>query len=154
MEGDRRGNFIERNDWKVWAFLSVFFLLFAVEQIRMGGSAFGGEEADRFAAISDTTWAELSADDPGLAQLIDGDVRAAGVTAVAGTIFSFAIAVFGLRRRQRWAWVTMWTWPLLFVLTWIMTPAPNTFAIVFWIIVLVITVALLALTYRTYGAQG
>jgi hypothetical protein len=154
MEGNRRGNFVERNDWRVWAFLSVFFLFFAVEEIRMGGSAFGGEEADRFAAITDTSWDELSADDPGLAQLIDSDVRAAGMAAVAATIFSFSIAVFGLRRRQRWAWVTMWTWPLWFVLTWIMTPAPSTFAIVIWIIVLVITVALLALTYRQYAAQG
>ena len=77
MDGGRRGNFIERNDWRVWAFLSAFFLLFAVEEIRMGGSAFGGEEADRFAAITDTTWDELTADDPGLAQLIDSNVRAA-----------------------------------------------------------------------------
>ena len=154
MEGNRRDNLIERNDWKVWAFLSVFFLLFAVEQIRMGGSAFGGEEADRFAAITDTTWDELSAADPGLAQLIDSEVRAAGATAAAVTIFSFSLAVFGLRSRQRWAWVTMWAWPLWFVLTWIMTPAPGTFAIVIWIIVLVITVGLLALTYRKYAARS
>ena len=152
MDGNRGENIIERNDWKVWAFLSVFLLLFAVEQIRMGGAAFDGEEAERFAAIADTTWNELSADEPGVAQLIDSDVRAAGATAVAGAVFSFAIAVFGLRRRQRWAWGTMWTWPLLFVLTWIITPAPSTFAIVFWTIVLVITAALLALTYRKYAA--
>ena len=154
MDGNRRENFFERNDWKVWAFLSVLLLIFAVEEIRMGGSAFDGEEADRFKAITGTTWDELTADEPGVAQLIDSAVRAAGVTAVAGAVFSFAIAVFGLRRRQRWAWMTMWTWPLFFVLTWIVTLAPSTFAIGFWLILTVITVALLALTYRKYSAQG
>lgn len=153
MEGNRRENFIERNDWKVWAFLSIFFLFFAVEEIRMGGSTFGGESADRFEAITDTTWDELSADDPGLAQLIDSIVRGAGATAVAATIFSLSIAIFGLRRRQRWAWVAMWTLPLWFVVTWIMTPAPGTFAIVLWTTVIVLSVALLALTYRKYTAQ-
>jgi hypothetical protein len=34
-----------------------------------------------------------------------------------------------------------------------MTPAPSTFAIVLWTCVLVITVALLGLTYRQYAAQ-
>jgi hypothetical protein len=151
MDGSRRENVVERNDWKVWAFLSVLLLLFAVEQVRMGGSAFDGEEANRFAAITGTTWDDLSADEPGVAQLIDSDLRAAGVTAVAGAVFSFAIAVFGLRRRQRWAWLTMWTWPLFFVLTWIITLAPSPFAIGFWFILVVATVALLALTYRKYA---
>jgi len=114
----------------------------------------GGESADRFGAITDTTWDELSEDDPGLAQLIDSIVRGAGATAVAATIFGFSIAVFGLRRRQRWAWVTMWTLPLWFVVMWIMTPEPGTFAIVLWTIVIGITVALLGLTYRKYAAQG
>jgi hypothetical protein len=43
---------------------------------------------------------------------------------------------------------------MFFVLTWIVTLAPNTFAIGFWLTVLVITVALLPLTYRKYSAQG
>jgi hypothetical protein len=89
-----------------------------------------------------------------VARLIDSLLKMSGASGIGGALFSLAISIFGLRRRQRWAWLTMWTWPLLFVLIWLMTPAPNTFTIVSYAIVVILTVALLALSYRKYDTRG
>jgi hypothetical protein len=137
----------------VWAGLSLIFMLFAVEVIRMGGSAYAGEEAEQFATITGTTWDDLTANGPGVAQLIDYQLRASGATGLAAALFSLAIAVFGLRRGQRWAWLTMWTWPVFLVLMWIMTPAPSGFAMVTWTIAIVVAVTTLVLTYRKYDRR-
>jgi hypothetical protein len=148
-----RGTFVERNDWKAWVVLSLIFMLFAVEIVRMGGSAYAGEEAEQFKTITGTTWDDLAAKSPGVAQLIDYQLRASGAAGLAAALFSLAIAVFGLRRGHRWAWLTMWIWPAFLGLMWVLTPAPSGFAMGTWAIAIGIAVATLALSYRKYDRR-
>jgi hypothetical protein len=158
MEDERRETFFERNDWKIWVVLSLLFMFIGVEGVRMGGSTYAGEEAVQFETITGTTWEKLQADSPGVARLIDSQARSGGVTVAGGALFSLALALFGLRRRQRWAWFTMWVWPLLLAVMATMVllseKTPGTEGIPATVIVqaviLIITVALLVLSYRKY----
>jgi cytochrome bd-type quinol oxidase subunit 2 len=158
MEDKRREPFFERNDWKIWVALSLLFLFIGVEGVRMGGSTYAGEEAVQFETITGTTWEKLQADSPGVARLIDSQARSGGVTVAGGALFSLALAVFGLRRRVRWAWLTMWVWPLLLAVMAIMAllteDAPGSEGIppnvIAQAVIFIITVALLALSYRKY----
>jgi hypothetical protein len=158
---DRRGNLIERSDWKVFAGLSVIVALFGAGDILMGGSTYAGGEAVLFSGITGTTWDELRAADPAAARLIDSMVRSAGAHLLFIGLLSLAVSLFGLRRGQRWAWVTMWLWPLYLVLgvtTLALTekvpgagiPVPMISGTIF----LIITVGTLALSARKYSATS
>lgn len=158
---ERRGNLIERNDWKVWAVLSVIFVLFGAGDIQMGGLTYAGGEAVLFSGITGTTWDELKAADPAAARLIDSLVRSGGTHLLFIGLLSLTVSLFGLRRGQRWAWLTMWLWPLYLVLvvtTLALTekvpgagvPVPVISGTIF----LIITVGTLALSYRKYSATS
>jgi len=151
---------IDRNDWTVFALLSVIVVLFGVGDIAMGGSAYADGESALFSGITGATWDELKAADPAVARLIDGHVRSGGTHLLFIGLLSLAVSVFGLRRRQRWAWLTMWRWPLYLVLgvtTLAMTekvpgagvPVPMISGTIF----LIITVTL-ALSYRKYSSTS
>lgn len=157
---ERRGNLIERNDWKVFAVLSVIIALFGAGDIAMGGSAYTDGESVLFSGITGRTWDELKAADPAVARLIDGHVRSGGTHLLFIGLLSLAVSVFGLRRRQRWAWMTMWLWPLYLILvvtTLALTekvpgagvPVPIISGTIF----LIITVGTLALSYRKYSSS-
>jgi hypothetical protein len=70
--------------------------------------------------------------------------------------------LFGLRRRQRWAWGVMWIFPpnlVLLAAIWVLAEkapgAPSIgSAIVGPVGFFVLTVALLLATYRKYNATG
>jgi hypothetical protein len=158
---DRRGNFIERNDWKVFAVLSVIIALFGAGDIAMGGSAYADGESVLFSGITGRTWDELKAADPGAARLIDSMVRSGGAHLLFIGLLSLAVSVFGLRRGQRWAWMTMWLWPLYLLLAVAMlaltekvpgagVPIPMISGTIF----LILTVGTLALSYRKYRASS
>jgi hypothetical protein len=161
VETGRGQGIIERNDWKVWAGISVIVVLFGVGDIPTGGATFEMGEAVTFAGITGMTWDELEAADPAAARFIDGQVRLGGAQLLLIGLLSLAITVFGLRRGQRWAWATMWLWPLWLTLVLIMllltervpgagVPVPMISGTIF----LIITVATLALSYRKYNAPS
>jgi hypothetical protein len=154
---ERRGNLIERHDWKVWAVLSAIVILFGLGDMGSGGTTFTEGESALFFGITGTTWQELKSADPAAARFIDSQVRTGGRHLLLIGLLSLAITVFGLRRAQRWAWLTMWVWPLWLLLTVISlvltkkvpgagVPVPIISGTIF----LVITVATLALSYRKY----
>ncbi len=91
---------IQRNAWTVFVVLSVLLLLIGLS----------GPEGP------------IGADTP-LGAFTSGDNSETGLalkfrgTVVLGmAIFGIAIAVFGLRRQQAWAWWFSWYWPVFFVL--------------------------------------
>lgn len=156
---ERRGTLIERNDWTVFAALSVIVALFGAGDIQVGGSTYAGGEAVFFSGITGTTWEELAVADPAAARLIDSLVRSGGGHLLFIGLLSLAISLFGLRHGQRWAWLTMWLWPLYLLLgvtTLALTekvpgagvPVPVISGTIF----LIITVGTLALSYRKYRA--
>jgi hypothetical protein len=132
-----------------------------VGDIQNGGATYETGEAVLFAGITGMTWDELKAADPAAARFIDGQVRLGGAELLLIGLLSLAITVFGLRRGQRWAWVTMWLWPAWLVLLMIMLlltekvpgagiPVPVISGTIF----LIITVATLAMSYRKYNASS
>jgi hypothetical protein len=156
---ERRLNIVERYDWVVWVVLSVFGVMLGVSDMLTGGPTFASGEAVLFEGITGMTWDELQAAEPGAARFIDYQVRSTGGWIVFSGLLTIAIAVLGLRRGQRWAWLTMWLLgPLSLVLSLIVlsstqrdpgagVPVPLTGQVIF----LIITVGLLLLTYRKYN---
>lgn len=150
-------SFVERHDWKVWVFLSVIIAFFGVGDIQIGGETFAGGEAVAFQGITGMTWDQLKAADPAAARLIDSQVRSGGALLLFIGLLNLAIALYGLRRGERWAWFTMWLWPGWLVLLLVQlvftervpgagVPVPAISGTIF----LVLTLGLLALSYRKY----
>jgi hypothetical protein len=133
--------------------------MFGLADMLIGGSTLASGEAVLFKGITGMTWEELQAAEPGAARFIDYHVRSSGASIFWAGLLTLAIAVFGLRRGQRWARLTMWlVGPLnlaLGVVTLLSTekvpgagvPAP----LITQTILLVIAVGLLLLTYRKYN---
>jgi hypothetical protein len=156
---ERRLNIVERYDWVVWVVLGPIGVLFGLADMLIGGSTLANGETVLFGGITGMTWDELQAAEPGAARFIDYQLRSNGASILLGGLLSITIAVFGLRRRQRWAWLTMWlVGPLSIVLSLIVllstekvpgagVPAPLITQTIF----LIITVGLLLLTYRKYN---
>lgn len=157
---ERRWNIVERYDWVVWVVLGLILIMFGVVDMLTGGPTLASGEAVLFQGIAGMTWEELQVAEPGAARFIDYQVRSAGGTILLAGLWTIAITVLGLRRGQRWAWLTMWLlWPPSLVLSLIVllstervrgagVPVP----LIGQPILLVIAVGLLLLTYRKYNA--
>ena len=158
----RRLNILERYDWVVWAILALLGALMGVSDMLTGGRTYASGEAVLFEGITGMTWDQLQAAEPGAARLIDYQVRSGGGWILFSGVLTIAIAVLGLRRGQRWAWLMMWlVGPLSIVLTLIVllstaklpgagVPGPLIGQTIF----LIITVGLLLLTYRKYNPSS
>jgi hypothetical protein len=117
MAHERRLNIFERYDWVVWVVLALLGVMMGVYDMLTGGPTYASGEAVLFQGITGMTWDQLQVAEPGAARLIDYQVRSAGGWIVFEGLLTIAIAVLGLRRRQRWAWLTMWlVGPLAIVL--------------------------------------
>jgi hypothetical protein len=155
----RRLNVVERYDWVVWVVLALLGVMMGLSDLLTGGPTYASGEAVLFDGITGMTWDQLQVAEPGAARLIDYQVRLAGGSILFGGLLTIAIAVLGLRRGQRWAWLTMWLiGPLSIVLSLIVllstekvpgsgVPAPLIGQTIF----LIIAVGLLLLTYRKYN---
>ena len=62
-----------------------------------------------------TTWDELGASDPGLANYITQLFRFLGLIFVGAALLFTVISATAYRRRERWAWYALWTFPAMFV---------------------------------------
>ena len=149
--------FVERHAWKVFAGLSVLIILFAIGDMAQGGETFRESEAVLFRSFSGTTWDELSAVNPGAADVIDYQVRSAGVVLLMAGVLSLAVSVTALRRGDRWAWYAMWAWPLWMLLAyflfWMTQPDLSTgipVPLISASVLLAISVLTLGLSYRRY----
>ena len=159
MDREHRLNIVERYDWVVWVVLGLIGVTLGVSDMLIGGPTFASGEAELFEGITGMTWDELQAAEPGAAQFIDYQVRLNGASILFSGLLTISIAVLGLRRGQRWAWLTMWlVGPLSLVLTLIVLLSteqiPGAGVPLPWIgqtIFLIITVGLLLLTYRKYN---
>lgn len=158
----RRLNIVERYDWVVWVVLALLGVMMGVSDMLTGGPTYASGEAALFEGITGMTWDQLQVAEPGAARFIDYQVRSAGGSILFSGLLTIAIAVLGLRRGQRWAWLTMWMLgPLSIVLSLIVllstekvpgagVPAPLIGQTIF----LIIAVGLLLLTYRKYNPSS
>lgn len=150
-------SFFERHAWKVLLFFSVFMALIGLPDLLIGGSFYQvGDEALLY-GITSMTWEQLEAASPNAAAMIDFKVRMGGLQYLFLGLFSMAITLTGFRRGERWAWYTMWLFPLFFVAHSLVirnaykhpevgTPEP----LVSGLAVLAITALTLALSYRKF----
>lgn len=149
--------FFERHAWKIFGGVSLIVAFFGVTDILLGGSTFQSGEAVAMQGIAGTTWEELRAADLRTANLIDLLVRTGGVNLLLIGLLSLAVCLTGFRRGERWAWLTLWVWPLWTILVIALylgvekvpgagIPVP----IISGSIILVISLATLWLSYRKY----
>jgi hypothetical protein len=162
MANQRRLNIVQRYDWVVWVVLALLGAMMGVYDMLTGGPTDASGEAVLFEGITGMTWDELQVAEPGAARFIDYQVRSAGASLLFFGLLTITIAVLGLRRGQRWAWLTMWlVGPLSIVLSLIVllstervagagVPAPLIGQSIF----LTIAVGLLLLTYRKYNPSS
>jgi hypothetical protein len=91
---------IQRNAWTVFVLLSVLLLLIGLSGPE--GPTGAGTPAGAFAS-GDNSETSLA-------------LKFRGTVVLGMALFGIAIAVFGLRRQQAWAWWFSWYWPMFFVL--------------------------------------
>jgi hypothetical protein len=154
-------SFFERHVWKVFAAVGVIVALFGVGDVASGGASFESGEGVLFGSMTGTTWDELRAADPGAAKMIDYLWRAEGAALVAVGMLALAISLTALRHGDRWAWYAMWVFPLwialIYLVFWIVQPDLRTgipVPMISGAVFLVVTVATLGLSYRTYVRSG
>jgi hypothetical protein len=111
----------ERHGWKLLLGLSSIVTMFGVGDAIKGGSTLQNDEAVLMQGVTGTTWQELRADHPRIANLIDTQIRAHAVSLLVLGLLSATVSLTGLRRGERWAWYAMWIWPL-----WSASAAVNT----------------------------
>lgn len=91
---------VRRNAWTVFVVLSVLLLLIGLS----------GPEGPMGALTPIGAFVSGDNSETGLALKFRGSV------VLGMALFGIAIAVFGLRRQQAWAWWISWYWPVFFAL--------------------------------------
>jgi len=148
---------VERHVWKLFLGLGILIVLFGVGDMFTGGATYASGEAVLFQGFTGTTWENLQASDPNVANLIDYQVRAGGRDFLIVGILASTVALTGFRRGERWAWYAMWIWPLWTALAILQlstaprlpgygTPVP----IISGSVILIISALALAVSYRTF----
>lgn len=149
--------FFERHAWKVLLFFGLFMTGIGLPDLLTGGPYYEGGGASTLQGITGLTWKQLEATSPNAAAMIDFKVRMGGVQYIFLGLFSMAITLTGFRRGERWAWYTLWLFPLFFVAHSFVirdaykhpeagTPVP----LVSGSVVFAITALMLALSYRKF----
>ena len=153
----KTGTFFERHAWKVLLFFSLFMALIGLPDLLVGGSFYQEKEGTLLEAITGRTWEQLKVASPNAAAMIDLKLRLGGVQFLFLGLFSMAITLTGFRRGERWAWYTMWLYPLflglhsLVILSAYKHPqAGIPVPLVSGGVVLVVTALTLVLSYRKY----
>jgi len=149
--------FFERHAWKVLLFFGLFMSLIGLPDILVGGSFYQEAEGTSLGAITGMTWEQLEAESPNAAAMIDFKMRVGGIQFLFLGLFSMAITFTGFRRGEKWAWYTLWLYPLflglhsLVILSAYKHPqAGIPMPLISGTVVLVITALTLALSYRKF----
>jgi carbon starvation protein CstA len=149
--------FFERHVWKILMGVSLIIGFFGVSDMVGGASDLQNGETVLIHSITGMSWNELQAASPKVANLIDVKFRMDGATLATIALLSMAVCLTGFRRRERWAWYTLWAIPLWMMLTVVFilmvdkqpgsgTPVP----IISGSILTVIWVSMLGLSYRKF----
>ncbi|HSJ27601.1 MAG TPA: hypothetical protein VLB67_05275 [Acidimicrobiia bacterium] len=103
-----RPGFWRRNSWKFLLALVVVIGLFGV------GDAIVGVDADPAipVAITGLTPDEIRVASDPVHRLIDLQVRAGGLQLIVISILWAVLILVPLRRGEKWAWYTLWTFPI------------------------------------------
>ncbi|MDV3244581.1 MAG: hypothetical protein LYZ66_05330 [Nitrososphaerales archaeon] len=75
------------------------------------------------------TWSELVSSNPWLVDYTGIIVRQQGIYLLGLNIFGIVISLKGYRRGEKWAWYTLWYYPVLFVSGALLFPSTATFLI-------------------------
>ncbi len=149
--------FFERHAWKVLLGVSLLVGFFGVGDMVGGASDLQNGESVFMHSITGTSWNELQATSPKVANLIDLKFRMDGAALTTIALLSTAICLTGFRRGERWAWYALWAlpfWTLSIVILILLadrqpgsgTPVP----VISGSILSVICVSMLGLSYRKF----
>ncbi len=97
-----------RHAWWGLLFMTVTLVAFGVGDVLVGPAADRGIPL----GLTGMTLEELQAEGPASYRLFDFFTRANGYSLLIAGLFGSAILLFAFRRNQRWAWWTMWLFPL------------------------------------------
>lgn len=108
LEAKQGAGFWRRHAWKFLFGLVIVIGLFGV------GDIIGGLDADPAipAGITGMTPDEIRVESESVARLADLQVRSGGVHLVVMSLLWAVVLLVPFRRRERWAWYVMWTFPL------------------------------------------
>jgi hypothetical protein len=101
-----------RHAWKVLLGLFALILFLGIGEFRQGQSGDPG----MVEAISGTRWTDLQDTSPGIASLLDVETRIIGALWAGLGLIGAAVSFTGFRRRQKWAWWSVWALPLVMAL--------------------------------------
>lgn len=98
---------LQRNAWWGLLAIAVLLVIFGVGDMAAGVANDPGIPI----GVTGMTPAELQAEGPNAYRMYDLTLRSGGSSLVMVGGLMTAILLFGFRRRQRWAWWTMWLLP-------------------------------------------
>jgi cytochrome bd-type quinol oxidase subunit 2 len=117
---------LQQYAWWWFALLAAGEVGVGVTELASGGPIVG---ADNVQALTGMTNVELAANSSDAYRLIEFNVRVEGVHLILIGALMGAIVVYGFRQGRRWAWWTMWSFPIytvsLLVLNLIVKTAPE-----------------------------
>jgi len=99
----------EKHAWIIFFAFGVILLIFALVGIirpDLAWSDLGNEK------LTGTTWSQLVASTPWVADLFVWQYRALTVVALLGFVLTIAISLNSYRRGEKWAWYAFWIWPV------------------------------------------
>jgi hypothetical protein len=111
------GTLFERHSWKVLAGLILVIGSFGVGDMLHGAADLQSGETVLMHSVTRTSWNELLATSPNVANLIDLKFRTEGSSYAAIALLTLIICLGGLRRGERWAWYALWIFPMWMALT-------------------------------------
>jgi hypothetical protein len=109
--------FFERHAWKVLAGLSLVIGRFGVGDMLHGAADLQSGETVLMHSVTRTSWNELLAASPNVANLIDLKFRTEGSSYAAIALLTLTICLGGFRRGEWWAWYALWIFPMWMALT-------------------------------------
>jgi hypothetical protein len=109
--------FFERHSWKVLSGLFLVIGIFGVGDMLHGAADLQSGETVLMHSVTRTSWNELLATSPNVANLIDLKFRTEGTSYAAIAFLTLIICLGGFRRGERWAWYALWVFPMWMALT-------------------------------------
>ena len=147
MKMNRLGKGIETHAWILLFVIGVINLLSALPLLL-------GIEPDATTAerIIGMTFSELKASDPRLFDLVTFCLRSGGLFFFGFGLLSTAISVTAYRRREKWAWYTLWILPAYFLgsTALVFSIGPTLFELVALMLFVILSLLGLLLPYRKF----
>ena len=124
----------EKHAWIILFVMNVFLLIFGLDvplvPLQSGIPELASSSIGK-------NWSELLSSNPWLADYTSIIVRQQGTALLGLNIFGLSITLKGYRKGERWAWYTLWYYPVLFVSGALLISSTAVFLIPFTVIYLV-----------------